>query len=173
MSSGLRFSRGDGGRRIVLPTLHLPLERQDDLTVLVSTRGLHVHDTPVRLLRRATDAEHERLGLDRVSDVHRNAETHVDVLEIGATVLRDVLDALAEDDVHHQSRRCDQAPIPVCPGEPCVLRQGVGREREVREDREQALGQRLAPAVPEYLAGTKLLDEISVLPANGRHGQRA
>jgi hypothetical protein len=132
-----------------------------------------VDDATVGLFRGSTHAEHQRLGLDRVPDVHRDAEAHVDVLEVRAPVLGDVLDALAEDDVHHQARGRDEALEAVRPREPRVLRQGVRREREVREDGEKALGQRLPPAMPEHLAGLEMLDEISVLAADCRHGQRA
>src|SRR5207247_4293196 len=125
----LTFRHGRVG--VALPHLHLALVGEHDLAVLVAPDGLDVHDAAVALARRRLYAEDRRLGLDRVAHAHRRAEAHVDVLEVGAPVLGDVLHALAEDDVHHQAGRGDQTAEPVGPGVATVTGEGVGRGAEI------------------------------------------
>jgi hypothetical protein len=158
------------GVDVPLPDLDLALEGQHHLAVLVAARGLHVHDALVALARRALHAEHGRLRLERVAHAHRHAETHVDVLEVGACVLGDVLDALTEDDRHHHARLDDEPSEAVRLRVADVLREGVRRHREVGEDREQPLGDRLAALVPVGVARAEVLEEVPVLLADDRHG---
>src|SRR5439155_1108024 len=120
--------------------------------------------------RRRLHAEDGRHRLDRVTDADRRAEAHVDVLEVRAPVLGDVLHALAEDDVHHQAGWRDQAAEPVRLGVAPVLGEGVGGEAEVREDGEEALGDRLAALVAEDLPGAEVLQEVAVLGGALGHG---
>src|SRR5204862_5403845 len=59
---------------------------------------------------------------------------------------------------------------PEGPGVARVLRQRIGGHREVGEDGEQPLGDRLAALVSEDLSGPEVVEEVAVLLADDRHG---
>jgi hypothetical protein len=168
-----RLALGHRRLEVALPHLDLPLVREHHLAVLVASGRLHVDHAAVALLGRRLHAENGRLGLDRVADADRHPEPHVGVLEIRTPVLRDVLDALREDDVHHEARRRDEPPEAVGLRVAHVLRERVRREAEVGENREEPLGQGLPAAVAEDLPGTELLEEIAVFRRSFGHGRVA
>ena len=107
-----------------------------------------------------------RLDLDRVADVDRRAEAHVDVLEVGARVLGDVLDGLAERDEHREPGRHDEPLEAVRARIARVLRERVRGHRELGEGGEQALGDRLAALVAEDLTRAEVLEEVAGLLAD-------
>ena len=109
--------------------------------------------------------EHPGLDLDGVADVDRRAEAHVDVLEVRARVLRDVLDRLAEGDEHREAGGTHEPLVAVGARVARVLRERVRRHRELREGREQALGDGLPALVSEHLAGHEVLEEVAGLLA--------
>src|SRR5262245_26566937 len=152
---------------LALPGEHDRLFARADV---LAGRRLHVDDPEVRLARGGADPEHLRLYLDRVADVERGAEAHVDVLEVGAGVLRDVLDRLAEGHEHHEPGRADEALEAVGAGVARVLGERVRGHRELGEGREEALGQRLPALVPEYLPRPEILEEVAGLLADAAGG---
>ena len=123
------------GVGVLLEDLDLALIGNDNLTGLLPAHALHVHHPELRSARRGTHAEDGRLGLDGVAHVDRITETHVDVLEVGPGVLRDVLHRLAESYRHHQPGGYNQPAVAVDPGVAQVLVERIRGEREIREVR--------------------------------------
>ena len=170
MRSGAASPSCSVASRVALPYLHLALEREHHLASLVAAGGLHVHHAEHRVARRALHPEHARLGLERVAEVDRGAEAHVDVLEVRARVLGDVLHALAEHDQHHEAGRHDETLEAVRLRVASVLRERVRGHREVGEEREQPFGDRLPALVPVDVAGDEILEKMPALLPNDRHG---
>jgi hypothetical protein len=176
---GLDLEALDLDRFVVLVDLDLALPGHHDrfvwrTDVLVGGR-LHVDDPQVGPARRGPNAQNPGLDLDRVSHVDRRAEAHVDVLEVRASVLRDVLDRLREGDQHRQRGRAHQPLVAVGARVVRVLGQRVRAHREIAEDRQQAIGDGLAAVVPEHLPGAEVLEEVAGLLADDeravRHGR--
>ena len=155
-------------RNIVLPDLDLAPQGQHNLLVLIAAGGLDVHHPAVRVARRGAETDDAGLDLDRIADMDRHAKTHVLILEVGSGVLGNILDALAEDDVHDQARRGDQAAIAVAGGVAQVFGQRVGGHAELGEGVEQALGERLADLVTKVLPGAKVFQKIAAFLAHRR-----
>ena len=103
---------------LALPGHHHGLVRRAHV---LAGRGLDVDDPEVGAVRRGPYTQGLRLHLDGVADVDGRTEAHVDVLEVGACVLGDVLDGLAEGHQHDQTRRADEAPEAVGAGVARVL----------------------------------------------------
>ncbi len=166
---GRHLALVDRRPRILLVDLHLALPGGHHRLVrgahVLAGGALHVDDAEVRPAAGDTHAQHLGLHLDGVADVERRAEAHVDVLEVGARVLGDVLDRLAEGDQHHQAGRAQQATEAVAARVARVLRQRVRGHRELGEGGEQALGDRLAALVAEHLAEPEVLEEVPGLLA--------
>jgi hypothetical protein len=167
---GLQLSGADLPGGIALEDLDLALVGNHELAGLLGAEALHVHDSPVGIPRRGRHAEHGRLDLDRVANMDRRPEAHVDVLEVGASVLRDVFDGLAERDRHDQPRGSHQPLEAVRLRVTQVLVQRVGRHREVGEVRQQSLVHGPASLVPEDLAHPEVLEKVPCLLSNHRHG---
>ena len=171
---GLDLALVQARRVVALVDLHLALPGEHDRLValadVLARRRLHVDDAEVRAAGAGLDAEHARLDLDRVADVDRRAEAHVDVLEVGAGVLRDVLDGLAEGDQHDDAGGTHQPGVAVGARVAGVLRERVRGHRELGEGGEEALGDGLAALVPEHLPGHEVLQEVAGLLAKDALG---
>jgi hypothetical protein len=120
-----------------------------------------VHHAQLGAAPGGSHTQHGTLRLDGVADIDIRTEAHIDVLEIGASILRDVFHRLAEGHRHDEPRRHGHAGIAVQPCEVQVLVQRIGAEREVGEVGGQALGQGAAPLVPEYLTEPEILEEVA------------
>ena len=134
--------------------------------MLIAARGLDVDHAPVGLTRRGLDPDDGGLCLDGVTDVHRHAKAHGAVLQIGACVLGDVLDTLAEHEVQHQPRRCHQPAKPVALRIAQVLAERVGRHAELGESVEQPFSDGLADFMAEELANLEIFEKVATFFTN-------
>jgi len=94
-----------------------------------------------------------------VSPMYSGTRSACRCIRVGAGVLGDILDALAEDDGHRQSGGADEVGVSVALGVVAVLAERVGGHVEFGEGVEEPFGDRLPNLVAEGVADAEVFEE--------------